>query len=498
MAYLPSSRSKVLFVCAIFFAFSGLLSTTACGPGPRIYDYQSIVSEFSGGASLGDKSRTETFVPAMRPGTPEPPASPLTLDDAVVLALRNNPDRHQTMARVLQSRAMLEDAESRFWPRLRVYTEYIQGDAPSSYLFKTIDARRLPSRTDFNDPGWFENYETGIEATVNLFRGGRDVLAQKMAKEDIRIQELGKEGVENELVATIIDGYFTALSSGNLVEIAGESVEVVKKQLELTEVRFKAGGVLKSDVLSLQVRLARAREKLVGARSRHEKALAGLAVAMGLDPGKKVVLDENPHLALELPSSYEDGLAHALNHRPELAELRRRLVKSRMALDVARSRYLPTLDAVSSYYFDDPHFDYDMERENWIAGLTLNWEIFTGFSRQARVRKAKAVIGEMIAADRKATNEISLDTKRAYLNLQEAEARVRVTETAVDQAKESLELVRVEYEGGSSGVVRYLNAQLAWEEAMVHELAARYARECARADLARALGYWADTGRWVP
>ncbi len=176
---------KSFFVSAIFFAFSGLLPTTACGPDPRIYDYQSIVSEFSAEASPIYKS--EAFEPAVQPGTPEPPASPLSLDDAVVLALRNNPDRHQTLARVLQSRAMLEGAESRFWPRLRVYTEYIQGDAPSSYLFKTIDARRLPPQTDFNEPGWFENYETGIEATVNLFRGGRDVLAQKMAKEDMAV-----------------------------------------------------------------------------------------------------------------------------------------------------------------------------------------------------------------------------------------------------------------------------------------------------------------------
>jgi outer membrane protein len=70
------------------------------------------------------------------------------------------------VARIQQSEAMLDEAVSAFWPVIDVYGEYLQGNAPSAYLFKTIDQRKLPPNTDFNNPGWFENYEVGIPGSI--------------------------------------------------------------------------------------------------------------------------------------------------------------------------------------------------------------------------------------------------------------------------------------------------------------------------------------------
>ena len=119
--------------------------------------------------------------PVETPQTVMAAAGSLTLEKVIRIALQNNPDMGMAVARIQQSEAMLDEAMSAFWPVISVYGEYLQGNAPSAYLFKTIDQRKLPPNTDFNNPGWFENYEVGIQGRLNLFNGGRDYLRKRIS-----------------------------------------------------------------------------------------------------------------------------------------------------------------------------------------------------------------------------------------------------------------------------------------------------------------------------
>jgi outer membrane protein len=105
----------------------------------------------------------------------------------------------------------------------------------------------------------------------------------------------------------------------------------------------------------------------------------------------------------------------AMANRPELKRSRLQVVKSRMDLDVARPEYLPRLDAQMKTYFDDSGFDFEWDRKNWTAGVILNWDLFTGFKRASQVDRARAVLKEMLAADRKATLAVQLQLKGAYM-----------------------------------------------------------------------------------
>ena len=98
----------------------------------------------------------------------------------------------------------------------------------------------------------------------------------------------------------------------------------------------------------------------------------------------------------------------------------------------------------------------------------------------------------MLAADRKATLGIQMDVKAAYLGLAESLARRQVSQAAVDQAEESLNLVSRQYEGGAADVTRYLDAELNMNAARVRAAASAYDTVKSRADIARALGQWTE------
>ncbi|MBN1103554.1 MAG: TolC family protein, partial [Deltaproteobacteria bacterium] len=247
----------------------------------------------------------------------------------------------------------------------------------------------------------------------------------------------------------------------------------------------------------LEVRLAQAREELVRARNNHALSVAAFAVLLGLDPDAPLCLMEGSKVSRDFPEDYASGLAQALAHWPELKKVRAQVVQSRMALDMVRAEVLPSLDAQGRYYMDDPDLDFETSRDNWAAGVILNWDLFTGMSTPARVNKARGVLDEMLAADRKTTLSVQLDLKNAYLRLTEAEARVAVTRASVAQAKESLSLVKKEYEGGSATITRYLDAELALNRARILSRAAHYDRERAVAAVGRGIGRWAGVARDV-
>ncbi|MCB2191689.1 MAG: TolC family protein [Deltaproteobacteria bacterium] len=416
----------------------------------------------------------------------------LSLRQAVGLALDHSPDQEIALARIRQSEALVDQALAAFWPVIRAQGSYQRGDAPSAYLFSTIDQRTLGNNVNFNQPGTFQNFEAALQAQWNLYRGGRDLLRRRMAATGLQISRLDRQSVENALVASVIQAFYNGLAARDFAKIAGQSQKTVEAQLRSMRLRFQAGGALKADVLSLEVRLAQAQEERVRAENQHRLALAALANLMGADPDSQFALDDGDSPQAKTPEAYRDGLAMALELRPELKSARRQVERAAMAVDQARAGYLPTLDAQGKVYLDAPTpGQFEGENTNWVAGLTLNWDLFTGMSTDAQVRAAAANLERMLAVDRKTTRQVQLEVKSAYLNLTAAQARCRVSQASLASADQSLILVQRQFDGGAATVTRYLEAELDLTRARQRAAAARYDKTKATADIARSLGLWA-------
>jgi outer membrane protein TolC len=313
-----------------------------------------------------------------------------------------------------------------------------------------------------------------------------------MAETGVTISRLDRQTIENSLIASAIQAYYNSLAARAFIDIAEASVDTVESQLRVMEVRYRAGGALKSDLLSLQVRLAEAQQEVVDRKNQYQKALTALSNIMGISPEPPVRLRQEEALPVKVPKHYLGGVAFALDHRPELKKVRQQLMRSRMNVDRARAGYLPRVDLEGKYYLDDEDLDYDTDRENWTMGVMLNWDIFSGFSTRAQELKAKAALDEMLSADRETALSVQMDVKTAYLDAEAALARLEVARASVAAAEESLDLVKKQYEGGSATITRYLEAELDRNRARTRAAAAFYDRDKAIADIARAVGYWAN------
>ena len=416
------------------------------------------------------------------------PDHPLAVEDAIKIALSNNLDIKMAKSRVETAEAELKKTQALFMPTLTLFSEYLTGDAPSAYLFKTIDQRDLPAGTDFNDPGSFTNLETGIMARINLFRGGRDGLTTRMAGSDLRTAGAMAGEVENQIVSMVIRLFFSVLKAGEYVAIAEESVATVTEQLRIMEVRFRGGGVLKSDILSLEVRVAEARKHLVQSRNLFSTTLNALTTLLSLEPLETLNLATDCECPVALPGGYEEAVDKALGTRPEMIRAMERVKKAGLGIKAARSAYLPVVDLAGRYYLDSDDLDYAASRDNYTAAMTLQWDLFTGLTTGQEILQARQELTRALAFQQLMRLRILKELRNAFLDLEDATERLGVAETSVAMADETLILVKKRYQGGSDTVTRYLESELARNRARINLSAAFYDRKIAQSEIARAMG----------
>lgn len=414
----------------------------------------------------------------------------LTLETAITTALKNNPDIRMARTLIKKTEASVKKTEAVFWPKVTAFSELSAGDAPSAFLFKTIDQRELPPDIDFNDPGSFTNTEVGIMAGINLYNGGKNRLEKQLAQKKLADRTALAFQTENDRIAAVIQMFLTALKAREYIRIAQTSVQTVEEQLDMMTVRFKGGSVLKSDVLSLKVRLAEAKKNLVESKNTFATTMTALATLMGYTPGHSFSLDPDPDSTCQVsfPVSIDQAYALALEKRPELHRAKQQIDMARTAVSLAESGYRPRVDLQARWYMDSENFSYHTSKDNYTASLNFAWDLFDGFATRARIAEAGHELERALEAREKIRMQIYQDVKQAYLAHENAQQRLHVARSSVDMAKESLHIVKKRYDGGAEPITRYLEVELDRTRAGINKAAAFYDGKAAKIEIARAIG----------
>ena len=442
-----------------------------------------------------------TLAPASFAVSPAPPVEeqreqrvdgPITLQRAIEVALESNPDLSMALARVARSLAELETAEASDLPSLGVSLSYLRADAPSMYLFRRIDAGRFQPGTDFNDPGAFTDFNAALNLNYNLYDGGVQSLQKEIAAQGVEAAKLERSSAELVLISGVIDSWYAVMEAGEQVETARSSQRLIAAQLEAARAGYEAGSLLKTDVLSLQVRLAEAREFVLRAQNGEQLARTVLVQWMGLGHDAQLELMPGEVSWGVTPADRDEAFARAFHSRLEPALSRARLGQARGQLDMASSAWKPRADFFASGWKDSPDFDFNDSRDNWALGVSLSWAVFDG-TRGPGKERARAMVEEASRGEQKAWLAIELDVQQAWLGLENAAERQAVAATAVASAEENLALVQAQYDSGAVPITRFLEAEVMKTRARMRQTTAGYDLQRSRAALARALGELGQT-----
>lgn len=390
-------------------------------------------------------------------------SSPLTLHQAVSIALEKNPERKAALADTKAASADVREARSFLLPHVTFSETATRGNDPV-YVFGSKLRQQRFTTADFalnvlNTPTPFGNFATRFGGAWNLFDSFGSWRAVNRAE---RVKDaLGHqlERTDQEIIFRVVDSYYGALLAKKQLELAEQSMKTAQAILDRSKDRFETGVVVESDLLTAQVRLATRKQELIRAQNNLALARAQLGTSMGISTESEF----DPTEALEernLPATtLEEAEKKALELRPDLKRIRSDEAAQQQSVSIAKSSFGPRLNAFAGWEADNPTFLAGGGGNNWLAGIEVQFDLFQGGAKRARLSRERAVQEKVAAVKEMATDAIRLEVRRAYYDLDTARRQVEVARATITQSQESLRINQNRYDSGLSTITDLLAAE---------------------------------------
>jgi outer membrane protein TolC len=437
--------------------------------------------------AFGPQSRGAASAPA----TSSLLTQPMSLADAVNLALRQNPniiraqkDLEVTEGVVIQTRAIA-------LPKLGVIGDY---KALSPGDLDTVPITIGGPNQTFTF-GSAQSWAAQLKLVQSIYEGGRMVSSFRAARllRDRSLLEYHTEVANTVLV--VETAYYGILLAEQQITVQEASVALLERELTDATRRFEAGTVPRFNVLRAEVELGNAKPKLIQARNSFRIAKNNLATLLGINIPRDIVEDIPMQLTGKLEAVPYDldlprALLMALERRSELGALRKTQALRKEDVVSAKAGYKPSVQAFAGYDSHSSIFGQDLtvEVHGWLTGVQMTWSMFDGLLTQGKVKEAKALYEKAGVELDDTGRRIELDVRTAYSNFIESREVLESQKKVLEQAEEALRLARARNEAGTSTQLDVLSAQTALTDARSTQIQALHDYAVARARLERAVG----------
>jgi outer membrane protein TolC len=414
------------------------------------------------------------------------PTLVLTIDDAIALALRQNPFYLASQERIDQARAGVRQAVAGFLPTVNA--------AGANTLDEKLFVLEFPSFVPGEPPqriaiDFTKNYQMALTFGLPLFAGGRLTAGYRMANFGLKASQESVRLSEQETILQAKQAFYGYLLAKEFSAVADEGLRLAEDFMKNVKNLYDVGMASKFDLLRSEVQAANLKPQAIRARNSVEVAALGLKTVCGL--GLDTPIEVKGELAAPpLDPEARDIVAEALTQRPELRQLDYQRGMAGESLKIARGSLLPTLAVGGQYnvWGDSLRFRKGVWQNYYSINLSVTLPIFNGFDAEARIGQAKAQIRELDWTRKGLSDAIAFEVRQAVLNLNQARETLLSQEKNVEQAREAVRIAELNYAEGLATNLDVSTAQVALSQARTNHSQALYDCVISRAQLEKAVG----------
>jgi outer membrane protein len=435
----------------------------------------------------------------------------LNMDRAVGIALEQNRTLRAAALDVEASRWGKVNSYGNLLPKVEISAGVTRIDPQSEHLANAaLDFIKstgaifgIPPETfkDMRPFAYRDTYGTQLTVVQPIYNGGAELVGLDAAAAERERSGYAFDDAEQNVIARVKTSYLTVLKAQELVALAGENAQRIKRWLEMTRRRAEAGMRTKTDVMRWEVEYADAENSIIRAEN-------GLALAT-LQLNEVLGVDLNAQFTLEKVDSGDAILADALTsplaslvvlqdapvqsqdflmQHPAMNMMRANLELADAQVSGAWTHFKPRINAAFQYGWEkNSTLALDGIRP-WALSLSVSYPLFNGFGDYANLQKAQAEMKKAETQVETYERGLLMQATSAELNLKAARKRLDVTLKARDQAREVLGAVERRYETGGLSNVDLIDVQTASLSAETSYITATYDCTIARIEYARATG----------
>lgn len=407
------------------------------------------------------------FLLAVLVGAPVVPCwaqapAPLTLPQAVSIALEKNPVRQAALADTRISLAAVRESKAPLLPRVTFSENVTRGNDPV-FVFGSKLRQQNFTVADFalnklNTPTPMTNWSSRFSGQWNLFDGLQNWHGVQRANFAQQASDQQLERTDQELVYQVVQAYYAVLLAQKQLDVAQDGLKTALATEDASRARVESGLAVQSDLLSAQVARASRKQELIQAQNELALARTQLALALGMPSDTEYEPQQNLQ-DRGLPSAnVQDLETQAMAKRPDLKRLDLGYAAQAKNITMAKGAFTPRVNVFGSWETDSPSPGWN-GGNNWIAGAELQFDLFEGDSKRARLAREKATQQRIAALRDVARDDVRLEVRKAYYEYDAARQQVEVARGAVAQADESLRINRNRYEGGLTTISDLLRVE---------------------------------------
>lgn len=401
----------------------------------------------------------------------------LALEDLLQIGICTNASLSAEYMGVKAAEANLGSSRSQYLPSLT-----LTGAA-------NIQGNRIEGQSHYLQT---EPYTGKAEASWLLFDfGGRESrISTVRAYADAA--HFGYNAALKNLMLSVQTAYLQLLAAQESLVSAKASLDSYEQSYNEAQKRYTLGMVSLSDKLQAKTRYEQALLAVVLAEDKVQQYSGQLAVLLNLPPDTTLKLIK-PHFDEQSTSIETDDVTAlmklALQHRPELFAQYSTEQAAKSGATAAKTAFLPSVSAVASANIKDTSWKRDSlyERNN-IAGLSVSWPLFTGFSDTYKVKSASYTYKQEQANTQNLRLQIQNEVWSNYQNYKTAVRAYEISQTVLDSAEENHRVAFRYYQVGKGDILNLLSAVAQLADARQNKITAFYDLLLSKANLYKSIG----------
>ena len=377
------------------------------------------------------------------------PTARITLDEAIRLALQHNHALQAARSTILQSQALETTANLRPNPVLTLDAQFLPIFQPSQF-----SADYLDNNAQF-DAGIGYLFERGKKRQhrVQAARDATSVVRSQVADS------------ERQLIFNVSQQFIAVLLAESSLNFAQQDLDSFRKTVEVSEERFRVGGISEGDLLKIKLQLLQFQTDVSAARLARIQALAALRQLLGFESVPDGYDVEGSLEYQPVTAGLDDLKALALRSRPDLLAAQQNVVAAHSQQTLALANGKRDFNLT---------FNYTHTAAVNSGAFFFNMELPVFDRNQGEIARTRYAITQAQEQASETSQQVLTDVTNAYENLRTNDQIVRLYQGGyVDQAKQSRDISEYAYKRGAASLLDYLDAertyranQLAYRQAL--------------------------------
>jgi outer membrane protein len=403
----------------------------------------------------------------------------LTLDQAVTLALRQNPTAQIAILTAAESVQDRNIARAALLPQVDLNVT----DSVERINLQAFLGHKIPGFPEHAGPFQVFSAGPGFSTPVfdlTLFRRYQE------ARETANASKADSLSTREQVILLVVSQYIGTLRAVANVQASQSRVELAQALYDQAADVQKEGVGTGIDTLRANVELQNEKQRLLEAQADRETSLFGLSRLLNLDPRQNIELGDSLSF---FDTPQPDALASiesALSERQEWKALQERLKAAGLEKKASQYLRLPTVNFNGNWAYEGSSSTTGIPTYTYQAGVSM--PLFTGGRIHAEIVRADLEIQKLQQQEDDLRNQIALDVKTALINLDSARSQVAVANLGVQLSKEEVDQARDRFKAGVANNIEVIQAQDSLARANDNQIAALYRFNQARADYARSIG----------